>query len=322
MQEPEKVLGDLIAQSRNENAWFTPAEVVRAVRAIAGMLNAPDISEWFAKEGIPENTAPPKNVGLVLAGNIPLVGFHDVLCVLATGNRASIKLSSQDKVLLPFLLQQLTKIESGFAGSYTFTDRLTDFDAVIATGSGNSARYFEHYFRSVPHVIRKNRSSLAVLSGQENDAALSRLGHDIFDYYGLGCRNVSKVYAPVDYDFTRFFEALEYYKPVIDHHKYSNNYDYNKSIYLVNGDKHLDNGFLLLKEDERLASPLGVLYKEHYADSEELAQKLQQKADALQCVVSEQQIAGVATVPFGASQSSRLWEYADDVNTIKFLKGI
>jgi hypothetical protein len=229
------------------------------------MLNKADLEKWLKKYNIVQ--AGNKKVGLVLAGNIPLVGFHDVLCVLATGNHALIKVSSQDARLIKYVLNKLVEIDNSYTDKFSFVERLENFDAIIATGSNNTSRYFEYYFGKVPNIIRKNRNSIALLTGNESAEQLSALGHDIFDYYGLGCRNVSKLLVPEGYNFNFFFESIEHFAPIINHHKYNNNYDYNKSIYLVNRDEHLDNGFLLLKQDTRLTSPLACLYYEIYASA-------------------------------------------------------
>lgn len=314
---PDETLKQLINTARSNNAWFTPEEVQRAVSSISSMLNESDLDQWIDFK-LPQKTS--KTIGLILAGNVPLVGFHDILAVLVTGNTALIKLSSQDNKLIPHILKKLAEIEPEFGPRIRYVEKLENFDAVIATGSNNTSRYFEHYFRKVPHIIRKNRNSTAVLSGNENSEELRLLGHDIFDYFGLGCRNVSKLFVPENYDFKPFFEAIEPFQPIINHHKYNNNYDYNKSIYLVNGDKHFDNGFLLIKEDERLASPLSVVYYETYQDSSSLEKKLQTDSNLIQCIVSGMDLnVNNQLVTFGQSQSPRLWDYADGVNTIDFL---
>jgi hypothetical protein len=257
---------------------------------------------------------------LILAGNIPLVGFHDVLSVLASGHHALIKSSTQDARLIKKVLERLIAIEPAFEGSFTFVERLENFDAVIATGSNNTSRYFEYYFGKVPHIIRKNRNSVAVLTGDETTEQLYLLGHDIFDYFGLGCRNVSKLFVPKGYDLIKFFEAIEPYNSIINHHKYNNNYDYNKSIYLVNRDTHLDNSFLLLKEDKSFTSPLAVLFFEYYEDIESLEELLKQENAHIQCIVSELPLnTGNQVVTFGQSQHPQLWDYADGVDTMDFL---
>lgn len=316
---PDDELNAIIKDEYHYNAWFTPANVQNAVEAIGRMLNKPDLLTWLNRYQL--NSTGPKNIGLVLAGNIPLVGFHDVLCTLITGNHAQIKASTQDSRLIRTVLDRLTAIEPAFKEQYTFTERLANFDAVVATGSNNTSRYFEYYFSKVPHIIRKNRNSVAVLTGSETNEQLHDLGHDIFDYFGLGCRNVSKLFVPKGYNFEPFFEAIESYNPIIHHHKYNNNYDYNKSIYLVNRDKHLDNGFLLLKEDKSLTSPLAVLFFEYYESIDALSDILQQENDKIQCIVTSAPSSGrlEAAVPFGQSQHPVLWDYADGVDTMDFL---
>ena len=318
---PSEELLQLIDREREYNAWFTPENVLQAVQAIGKMLNADDLEKWLPRNAGTVFTG--KKVGLVLAGNIPLVGFHDVLCVLVSGHFAMIKASANDSRLISYLLKQLVSLELEFADRYVFTERLAGFDAVMATGSNNTSRYFEYYFGKVPNIIRKNRNSLAVLSGEESEADLQKLGHDLFDYFGLGCRSVSKILVPQGYDFGKLFRAIESFQPVINHHKYNNNYDYNKSIYLVNQYLHLDNGFLLLKQDEKIASPLAVIFYDFYTDLQDVDSKLNQQKEAIQCVVSRLQIvANVQVVDFGESQYPKLWDYADGVNTLDFLQSI
>lgn len=315
---PDEALNNLIASAQNNNAWFSADEVQRSLNAFHKMLNSNDLKDWFNNITVAEH---PKRIGLILAGNIPMVGFHDVLSVLATGNIALIKLSSSDDKLLPLILAKLIEIEPLLKDRIVYIERLKDFDAVIATGSNNTSRYFEYYFSKVPHIIRKNRSSVAVLTGEETTEEIAALGHDIFDYFGLGCRNVSKLYIPADYDIKHFFEPIESFKEIINHFKYNNNYDYNKSIYLVNLAPHFDNGFLLLKEDTAMSSPLAVLYFERYKSIEEVKAALQQEEEKIQCVVSKAQLE-IATVDFGQGQYPRLWDYADNVNTIVFLNDL
>ena len=318
MAQPDEQLSALIGSAHQYNAWFTPQSAQMAVHAIAVMLNKRDLEKWLENEsGNPEIKM--HSIGLILAGNIPIVGFHDILCVLASGHKALIKLSSQDQKFIPYILEKLIEIEPAFERQISFIDRLKDFDAVIATGSNNTSRYFDYYFSKVPHIIRKNRNSVAVLNGQESREDLKALGHDIFDYFGLGCRNVSKLYVPKDYVFEEFFESIEEFKSVADHHKYNNNYDYNKSIFLVNLDKHLDNGFILLKEDSRFVSPLAVLYYEEYHNIEQLGSELIKNEDLIQCIVSNSKLP-LSTVPFGQSQCPGLVDYADGVDTMKFLR--
>ncbi|RYE31683.1 MAG: acyl-CoA reductase [Sphingobacteriaceae bacterium] len=318
---PSEELLQMIDHERQFNAWFTPESVLQAVQAIGKMLNYNDLERWLPASSNAVFTG--KKIGLVLAGNIPLVGFHDVLCTLVSGHFAMIKASANDSRLISYILKQLVLLEPEFANRYEFTERLAGFDAVMATGSNNTSRYFEYYFGKVPNIIRKNRNSLAVLFGEESEADLQKLGHDIFDYFGLGCRSVSKVLVPQGYDFGKLFRAIEVFQPIINHHKYNNNYDYNKSIYLVNQYPHLDNGFLLLKQDEKIASPLAVLFYDSYADLDEVNLKLNQHQEAIQCVVSNLQLtANVQVVGFGESQHPKLWDYADGVNTLVFLQSV
>ena len=319
--QPDDQLQEIISCEQNYNAWFTPANVLHAVQSIGKMLNQPDLERWLPDDINTVFTG--KKIGLVLAGNIPLVGFHDVLCVLVSGHFAQIKASANDARLITHLLKVLVEIAPQFANRFEFTERLQNFNAVMATGSNNTSRYFEYYFGKVPNIIRKNRNSVAVLTGAETTEQLAQLGHDIFDYFGLGCRNVSKIMVPRDYDFNRLFKAIEVFQPIINHHKYNNNYDYNKSILLVNGVKHLDNGFLLLKEDQQLASPLAVLNYSIYETFGDAETELKKQESNIQCLVAEADIVWDGQlVGFGQSQSPKLWDYADGVNTLAFLQKV
>ena len=321
LSNPDDDFKRLIKDANNHNAWFNEFEVNRAINANANMLNKEDIEFWLSE--INQENENPKKIGLILAGNIPMVGFHDILTVLASGHIALIKLSSQDHLLIPAVLNHLIKIEPQFSYQIKFIERLIDFDAVIATGSNNSSRYFDYYFSKVPHIIRKNRNSIALLTSQESTENLKQLGEDIFNYYGLGCRNISKLYVPKDYVFNHFFESIEEYSKILNHHKYQNNYDYNKSIYLVNRNDHLDNGFLLVKKDENLTSPLAVVFYEEYDNLESVTNQLNAKSEEIQVVVTQAQInLKIPQVSFGESQNPKLWDYADGVNTLDFLKSI
>ncbi len=321
LSQPDAQLQQLAATEQHLNPWFTPQNVEQAIQAIASSLEEAQLEQWLSDYELTKHG--PKKVGLILAGNLPLVGFHDVLCVLVSGNIAQIKASTQDARLIRYVLQVLTDIEPAFKSNYEFVERLLGFDAIIATGSNNTSRYFEYYFSKVPHIIRKNRNSVALLTGHENKEQLNSLGKDIFDYFGLGCRNVSKLLVPKGYDFVPFFEAIEPYYTISQHYKYHNNYDYNKAIYLVNRDKHFDNGFLLLKEDTRLASPLAVVFYEEYADLASAQHKLIELKDQIQCVVSNVPIqVDNQVVDFGKSQQPALWDYADGIDTMQFLLSI
>lgn len=307
-------LEELYLGAKNENAWFVESNIQLAIDGIALFLHQSEIEQWLSSYELKE--IEPKKIGVIAAGNIPLVGFHDVMCVLLTGHHLMIKMSSKDGVLMRFVLDELFRIAPDFKSQVTFVDRLNEADAFIATGSDNSARYFEYYFKNKPHVIRKNRTSVGVLKGQETSEDFENLGHDIFQYYGLGCRNVSKIFVPKGYDFSPFLDSLKSFEPVIHHHKYRNNYDYNKSIYLVNREPFLDTEYLLVRENEDLVSPISVLHYQEYNDEKELNALLIENADKIQCVV------GVDHIPFGHAQKPSVSDYADGVDTISFLIGL
>ncbi|HEY0744858.1 MAG TPA: acyl-CoA reductase [Chryseosolibacter sp.] len=305
----------LITKAKNENSWFTEESIQYAFSGVKRYLEENSLTKWTAAYELTD--VKPKVVGVVMAGNLPLVGFHDFLAVLISGNALLVKLSSKDRVLPLFIAEKLVAIEPRFAGLIRFEDQLKNFDAVIATGGDNSARYFHYYFGKYPNVIRKNRTSCAVLKGNETGAELEALGHDVFQYFGLGCRNVSKIFIPRNFDVTSIFPPWEKFKDIIHHHKYNNNYDYQKSIMLVNGNKFLDNGFLLVEENQKLVSPIAVLYYERYEDESDLALKLTEAKDKIQCIVGTMT---PASIPFGQAQSPMLWDYADQIDTLKFLK--
>ena len=253
-----------------------------------------------------------------MAGNLPLVGFHDFLSVLISGHKLIAKPSSNDALLLPYLAKMLIKIEPGFTDRITFTDKtLPAFDAVIATGSDNTSRYFEYYFKNKPHIIRGSRNAVAILTGKETAQQLSGLADDIFTFYGMGCRSVSKVFLPRGYDFDVFFNAMFRFRESINHAKYANNYDYNKAVYLMSLMPVLDNGFLVLKEDTAFASPIAVVFYEYYDDENQLKAYLETQAKSIQCVVA----AGFLKneIPFGQAQKPELHNYADGVDTLDFL---
>ena len=312
---------ELFSLVKLQNGWFTESNVRLALTSIAQQLNESKMQEWLTMYTIPDENKIPKKVGLVMAGNIPLVGFHDFLTVLISGNIAVIKLSSDDKVLLPFVTKILCSIEPLFAKKIIFTEnRLNDCEAVIATGSGNTARYFAYYFSKIPHLIRKNRTSVAVLDGKEIDEDLQKLGDDIFSYFGLGCRNVSKLFIPQGYDLNKFFTAIFPFQEIINHNKYANNFDYNRAVYLMGKDKEglLENGFLFLVKSTEYASPVAVIFYEYYDESEQINEKLISNHEKIQCVVSKSEMIK-NSIPFGKAQSPELWDYADGVDTMKFL---
>jgi hypothetical protein len=311
----------LFQQAQNQNAWFTPQSLEQALKGIQVLLDANALEKWVSNYSFSELDQP-QQIGLMLAGNIPGVGFHDILAVLIAGHSACIKLSSQDSALPLWLLTQLKTIEPRFSDRIFIEELLKNKQAYIATGSDNSARYFNYYFGKYPHLIRSNRTSVAILQGDESTADLQALGHDIFDYFGLGCRNVSKVFVKNQEQLTQLLDALQSFEWVANHHKYFNNYEYNKSIYLVNRTTHLDNGFLLIKESADLVSPIGVLFYEIYEDEFELQSKLSALASQSQCVVGSSSLGFPGIIPFGQTQCPAPWDYADGVDTLQFLSGL
>ena len=316
---------DLLKQwsttARNENAWFTEDNVKMALNNIARFYLNQHLLEAFITENEIKEVAAPKKVGIVMAGNIPVVGFHDLLSVVLSGHIALIKLSSSDSVLMKLLIAKLIEINPEIQNYLQIADKLNATDAVIATGSDNTAKHFEYYFSKIPHIIRKNRTSVAVLNGEESRTDLANLGNDIFQYFGLGCRNVSKLFVPKDYTFDKFYESIEYWSTISIHHKYNNNYDYNKSVLLVNRMPHFDNGFLLLREESALVSAISVCHFEYYENEAHLKQLLAEHAEKIQCIVSKDRIFA-NSFDFGAAQTPKLNDFADGVNTITFLKGI
>ncbi|WP_396157980.1 acyl-CoA reductase [Flavobacterium sp.] len=307
---------DLIQLSQSHNGWFTPEQVHFAIQSWSEALGEDNLDKWLSSYDLSE--VKPKTVGLILAGNIPLVGFHDFLSVLISGHNVLVKTSSNDQHLIKFLAKYLIAFNPEIENRITFTDgKLENFDAVIATGSNNTARYFEYYFKDKPNIIRKNRNSVAVLNGKETQEDLVNLGEDIFRYFGLGCRNVSKLFVPKDYNFDAFFKAIYEYKDVIFYEKYSNNYDYNKAVFLMSNFKLLDNEFLTLKEDISYASPISSVFYERYENIEDIKKQLEKDADQIQCVVSNGVIEN--SIPFGKTQQPELWDYADNVDTLLFL---
>ncbi|WP_125719423.1 acyl-CoA reductase [Flavobacterium ustbae] len=309
---------NLIRLSQSHNGWYTPEQVYFSIQSWAEALTAENIDKWLSAYSFDQAGKEEKTVALILAGNIPLVGFHDFLSVLITGNKALIKTSSNDQHLLPFLAKYLIAVDENLKDSITFVEgKLENFDAVIATGSNNTARYFEYYFKDKPSIIRKNRNSAAILTGKETNEELEALGEDIFRYFGLGCRNVSKLFVPKEYSFEAFFQAMFKYQDVIHYEKYANNYDYNKAVFLMSNFKLLDNGFLTLKEDPSYASPISSVFYEYYDSLEELQKRLQNDADQIQCIVSDNLTRN--SIAFGETQKPQLWDYADNVDTITFL---
>jgi len=306
----------ILELSQSHNGWFTKEQVYFSVNSWVEALTETNLNEWLLNYDFSKVT--PKKVGLILAGNIPLVGFHDFLSVLITGHTVLIKTSSNDQHLIKFFANYLISVDKDLEERITFTDgKLENFDAVIATGSNNTDRYFEYYFKNKPSIIRKNRNSVAILTGNETQEDLVNLGEDIFRYFGLGCRNVSKIFVPNGYNFDSFFKAIFEYQDVIHYEKYANNYDYNKAVFLMSNFKLLDNGFLTLKEDSSYSSPISSVFYEFYEDLEILKNRLKNEGDQIQCIVSNHLIDN--SIAFGQTQKPKLWDYADNVDTLQFL---
>jgi Acyl-CoA reductase (LuxC) len=310
---------DLIALSQSHNNWFTPENVHFSISSWSDALTENNLNQWLSAYNFIEKE--PKNVGLILAGNIPLVGFHDFLSVLISGNNVLVKTSSKDDYLIKFLAKYLIALDNRFNEKITFVeDKLENFDAVIATGSNNTARYFEYYFKNKPSIIRKSRNSVAVLIGNETPEEMTLLSEDVFRYFGLGCRNVSKIFVPKNYNFDAFFNGMYAQKDVIYYEKYANNYDYNKAVFLMSNFQLLDNEFLTIKEDTSHASPISSVFYEYYEDVNEVKARIQQDAEMIQCVVSNGIIEN--SVYFGNTQKPNLWDYADNVDTLDFLNNL
>ncbi|MDG1039527.1 MAG: acyl-CoA reductase [Polaribacter sp.] len=304
--------------AEENNSWFTKDNILFSLGSWSKTLTKQNISAWTQNIKINKNT---KTVAIIMAGNIPLVGFHDFLSVLISGHAVLVKQSSNDKNLLPYIAKYLEYVAPIFKEKITFTEeKLTNFDAVIATGSNNTARYFEHYFKGKPSIIRKNRNSVAILTGQESDEEITNLSDDIFQYFGLGCRSVSKLYVPEGYNFDAFFNGMFNKREIINNAKYANNYDYNKAVYLMSEFDLLENGFLMIKEDESYASPIATIFYEYYTDINTLKGKLNADSEKIQCVVSNNFTN--TEIKFGDTQNPQLWEYADGVNTLNFLAKI
>ncbi len=305
--------------AEQHNGWFTLEAIKFALKSWSNALTQDNITTWLAPYKF--KTITPKRIAIIMAGNIPLVGFHDFMAVLISGHEVRVKQSSNDKHLLPFLSKYLEHVAPEFKGLIQFTDgALENFDAVIATGSNNTARYFEYYFKTKPAIIRTNRNSVAVLTGNETPEDLKALSEDIFRYFGLGCRNVSKLFVPKGYNFTPFFEAIYHWHPIINKAKYANNYDYNKAVYLMSEFDMLENGFFMIKEDQSYASPIATAFYEYYDDLETLKTQLDADKAKIQCVVAKNVM--TEEIPFGHTQHPQLWDYADGVDTIAFLNDV
>jgi hypothetical protein len=312
--------GASIERQSLENSWFTPDFCRHALQSIGQML-APDALDAFLAryQDVAPAEDPHRTVAVISAGNIPVAAFHDFFCVLASGNRYQGKLSEHDRRLLPVLADELIRIEPAFAERISFMERVANFDAIITTGSDNSARYFEYYFKSYPHILRKNRNSVGVLTGEETDDELRALANDIYLYFGLGCRSVSKLFVPKGYDFVPFLHILtQESQPIAQHHQFNNNLEYQKAIHLMNQLFYMDAGTFLLVENQNYASPIGMVYYEYYDDINLVNRRLTEDANQLQYIASRDPRIARAE-PFGHAQSPTLVDYPDGVDTFEWL---
>lgn len=308
--------GQTIERAHRENGWFTPDFIELATGNISSeFLQTEKLQAWLSKYNLPGEPTEPKNVGVVMAGNIPLVGFHDFLCVFVSGHRQTIKPSSKDEILIRHLFAKLTGWDPAFQRYADFANRLNGCDAYIATGSNNSSRYFQYYFGKYPNIIRKNRTSVAILSGKETMEELSSLADDVYQYFGLGCRNVTKIYVPREYNFVPLLDAFNRYDYLADHNKYRNNYDYQLALLIINRQFYMTNGSIILREHNSEFSAISTLNYEFYDDKQEVV-------DALTANQHVQCIVGNGALPFGRSQCPALDDYADNVDTMLFLRGL
>ncbi|MFV0180336.1 acyl-CoA reductase [Empedobacter falsenii] len=305
-----------VSDAEAYNNWFTKDNITLALKSWAEALTEENLLAWSKDYPFAETQ---KNVGIIMAGNLPLVGFHDLLSVVVSGNNALIKTSSKDDKLMKFVIKFLHSLNENFKSIIQPIERLVDFDAVIATGSNNTARYFEQYFGKVPNIIRKNRTSVAVLNGTETEEELKELGNDLFIYFGLGCRNVTKLYIKDEAQLHRVYEAILHWGDIINHPKYANNYDYNRAIYLLGKDEFLDNNFVMMKKDTSLHSAIAVINFEVYQDINEVKNFLRENEDQIQCVVGNDMKDNPNYVDFGQTQFPKLTDYADNIDTLKFL---
>ncbi len=313
MLSKDEVWRSIKQKAYGDNNWFTEEFVNEAVQTIAeNYLTEAALQKIIETYAIPDAQDTPKVVGIVMAGNIPLVGFHDFLCVFISGHIAAVKPSSKDEVLIKHLIEKIIAWNEDAKPFVQIREMLKNCDAYIATGSNNSSRYFEYYFQKYPHIIRKNRTSVAILNGNETNEQLNALADDVYRYFGLGCRNVTKLYVPEHYDFVPLLDAFKKYQHLMNHHKYKNNYDYNLAILLLNNRYYMTNGSLLLTEALSPFSPISQLHYETYKNKESVLQKLSAD-EAVQCIVSNE------ATPFGTAQQPQITDYADGIDTLEFL---
>jgi len=297
-----------------ENAWFIPEFMEKSIHQIANRFLQTDLlTNWALQYGVKDTPTRPFTVGIVMAGNIPLVGFHDFLSVFISGHSMVIKTSSKDELLIKHLIKKMYEWEITVQNQVSFAEQLKGCDAYIATGSNNSGRYFEYYFGKYPHIIRRNRTSVAVLDGTETAEELSLLADDIQLYFGLGCRNITQLHVPVGYDFIPLLEALKKYAHLMDYHKYKHNYDYHLALLIMGNKYYMNNDTLVLTENSSPFSPVSQIHYHFYTDKKALLQQLEGNTD-IQCVV------GHGFIPFGQAQQPTLTDYADGVDTMAFLQ--
>lgn len=311
-----KSLRKVMDRQEENNKWFTPGNVVRSAEAIAAMLRRDRLESWMQAYHLRE-TQPKKVIAVIMAGNIPLVGFHDFLSVLITGNKILARASSKDDELIRAVAGILTGINPDYSDHITFTEKISgNYDAVIATGSDNTVRYFEYYFGHKPHIFRKNRNSTAIIGRDTTVQDIEALGADIFSYFGLGCRNVSKIYFEQGVDINKVIKRWSAWSDIIKHRPYANNYLYNKSLFIVNKQPFLDNAYSLLVKNEGFSSPVSVIYYDSFSNRERLADELALHTEKIQCMVSENDIS------FGQTQYPLPHEYADNKDTVEFLNSL
>ncbi|MDI9357206.1 MAG: acyl-CoA reductase [Chitinophagaceae bacterium] len=315
---PHKEKKNLFEQAQRQNKWFVDRFLDTALEGISHFLKGEMLWKWVSAYNFEKNTK--KNVGIAMAGNIPAVGFHDLLCVLITHNNAIIKQSSHDSIIIPFLMEKLQEINPIYKSVLNYESSLKGIDMFIGTGSNNTARYFEYYFSKIPHIIRKNRSSVAILTGKETKIELQGLSADIHTYFGLGCRNVSQIFIPLDYNFSALFEAMEGFSWLVNHSGYYNNYQYHRAVYSMNQDFFIENDFVILKQDRSYCSPISVLYFDYYKTKESLTAEIESHCDKIQVIVSNTNKEGEG-VYFGETQYPNPWDYADKKDVLQFLLG-
>ena len=310
------VFNKKINEAYQYNKWFTTENCLLSFKNWSKELTTLKLSKWLNNYEL--KNCSKKTIVIIMAGNIPLVGFHDFICAKILNYKCLIKMSSDDKILLPIVIDFLDFILPGFKKNIEFTNKpLKKFDGVIATGSNSSFKYFEYYFKKYPKILRKTRHSIAVLDGNESKENLIDLGNDIFNYFGMGCRSVSKIFVPKNYNFDLLFESLFEFKEVIKNNRYANNYDYNKAIYLMGEKKITENGFLILKKDKNLGSPIACLFYDTYNSIKEIEKYIDNNSESLQCIVSNFKLSN--SIPLGSSQKPKIYDYADKIDTLNFL---